>query len=79
MKSIVVANRMKGFKLYISNTSTIASGYLCYEDTSKGLPKIIQNITCNQLGKYVVYYDDVPGPRDRGSIIELCYVSIDGK
>lgn len=78
-KSIVVARRMKGFKLYISNTSIIASGYLCYEDTAQRLPKITQNIACNQLGKYVVYFDNVPGPGDNGSIIELCYVSINGK
>ncbi|CAC5376552.1 PTPRT [Mytilus coruscus] len=71
---------MDGFKLYISNTSTIppSGDDLCYKDPDKGLPKIIQTISCYQLGQYVVYYDDMAGSGDRGSIIELCYVAING-
>ncbi|XP_052080383.1 uncharacterized protein LOC127718405 isoform X2 [Mytilus californianus] len=79
------AYRMDGFKLYVTNTSTIPpDGYLCYEDPNHfrpPYPDIHQTIPCNQLGKYVIYYDD------KGSdevnviyepIVELCYVAING-
>ncbi|CAC5373741.1 PLXNA [Mytilus coruscus] len=69
---------MDGFKLYVTNTSTIPpDGYLCYEDPDPGLPNITQTIPCNQLGKYVIYYD-IKGDEDYGPIVELCYVSING-
>ncbi|VDH90184.1 receptor-type tyrosine-protein phosphatase A [Mytilus galloprovincialis] len=74
---------MDGFKLYITNTSTIPpTSYLCYEDPDPGLPSTTQTISCNQLGQYVIYYDDKVDKKDKtdkkGSIIELCYVSING-
>ncbi|CAG2229402.1 unnamed protein product [Mytilus edulis] len=73
---------MDGFKLYVTNTSTIPpDGYLCYEDPGPGLPSITQTIPCNQLGKYVIYYDDKGSfhvNRDIGPIVELCYVAING-
>ncbi|VDI43610.1 Hypothetical predicted protein, partial [Mytilus galloprovincialis] len=74
------AKRMDGFQLYVTNTSNIPPhGYRCYTDPHPGLPEITQTIHCNQLGKYVIYYDEkgsdegnfVPGP-----IVELCYVAI---
>ncbi|CAC5418189.1 unnamed protein product [Mytilus coruscus] len=69
---------MDGFKLYVTNTSTIPpAGYLCYEDPDPGLPNITQTIPCNQLGKYVIYYDD-KGDQNNGPIVELCYVVING-
>lgn len=72
---------MKGFKLYISNTSAIQhDSYLCYEDPVDDTePNITQNIPCNQLGQYVIYYDNIPSDDDKGSVIELCYVAINGK
>ncbi|XP_071169615.1 cell death abnormality protein 1-like [Mytilus edulis] len=77
---------MDGFKLYVTNTSNIPpDGYLCYEDPFPGgfpkFPNITQTIPCNQLGKYVVYYDDKgsdEGNRIPGPIVELCYVAIKG-
>ncbi|VDH96050.1 Hypothetical predicted protein [Mytilus galloprovincialis] len=72
------AYRMDGFKLYVTNTSTIPpEGYLCYEDPDPGLPNIIQTIPCNQLGRYVIYYD-TKEDSTYGPIIELCYVAING-
>ncbi|VDH92519.1 Hypothetical predicted protein, partial [Mytilus galloprovincialis] len=74
---------MGGFELYVTNTSIIPpNGYLCYEDhySSTGpYPEITQTIHCNQLGKYVIYYDDKGS--DEGNniyqpIVELCYVAI---
>ncbi|CAC5383463.1 PLXNA [Mytilus coruscus] len=74
------AYRMSGFKLYVSNTSTIPpDGYLCYEDSGNdtNLPNITQSIPCYQLGQYVIYYD-TKGDNTSGPIIELCYVAING-
>ncbi|VDI53214.1 Hypothetical predicted protein [Mytilus galloprovincialis] len=69
---------MDGFKLYVTNTSTIPpDGYLCYEDPDPGLPNITQTISCNQLGKYVIYYDN-KGDSLYGPLVELCYVAING-
>ncbi|VDH91210.1 Hypothetical predicted protein [Mytilus galloprovincialis] len=75
------AIRMDGFELYVTNTSTIPPvGYLCYNDTDDGFPNIFQNISCNQLGKYVIYYDTKGSVESRnlGPIVELCYVAING-
>ncbi|OPL21527.1 hypothetical protein AM593_02269, partial [Mytilus galloprovincialis] len=77
---------MDGFKLYVTNTSTFPpDGYLCYEDPDPGLPNITQTIPCNQLGRYVIYYDDTGSlervgnsTRPDGPVVELCYVAING-
>ncbi|VDI61886.1 Hypothetical predicted protein [Mytilus galloprovincialis] len=71
---------MDEFALYVTNTSAILpDGYLCYEDPDPGIPNITQTIQCNQLGKYVIYYDN-KGSRDgsshSGPIVELCYIDI---
>ncbi|VDI83389.1 Hypothetical predicted protein [Mytilus galloprovincialis] len=68
---------MDGFKLYISNTSKIPpSDYLCYKDSAEGFPKVTETIPCNQIGQYIIYYDDKVGYGDFGNVIELCYVAI---
>ncbi|XP_071121539.1 multiple epidermal growth factor-like domains protein 10 [Mytilus edulis] len=77
-----LARRMDGFKLYVTNTSTIPpDGYLCYED-GPGLPNITQTIPCHELGKYVIYYDSTGSwenpDRYDGPVVELCYVAING-
>ncbi|CAG2246008.1 unnamed protein product [Mytilus edulis] len=71
---------MDGFALYVTNTSAIPpDGYLCYADPDPGIPNITQTTPCNQLGKYVIYYDN-KGSRDgsshSGPIVELCYIDI---
>ncbi|XP_063443560.1 uncharacterized protein LOC134724463 isoform X1 [Mytilus trossulus] len=72
------SKRMDGFKLYVTNTSVIPpAGYLCYEDPDPGLPNITQTISCNKLGRYVIYYDTT-GADGAQPIIELCYVAIIG-
>ncbi|CAC5421884.1 unnamed protein product [Mytilus coruscus] len=81
-EQLAFATRMDGFKLYVTNTSAIPpDGYLCYEDPDPGLPNTTQTIPCNQLGKYVIYYDNkgsYEGTHFYGPIIELCYVAING-
>ncbi|XP_052087518.1 receptor-type tyrosine-protein phosphatase T-like [Mytilus californianus] len=76
-----LAYRMDGFKLYVTNISTIPpDGYLCYEDTDQDFPNITQTIPCNKLGKYVIYYDAKGSMAEdkQGPIVELCYVAING-
>ncbi|XP_063398312.1 cell death abnormality protein 1-like [Mytilus trossulus] len=78
-----IARRMAGFKLCVSNTSTIPpNNDACYEDPGPGLPNITQTISFNQLGKYVIYYDDKGSTELRGRydgpVIELCYIAING-
>ncbi|CAG2213411.1 unnamed protein product [Mytilus edulis] len=77
------SRRMDGFKLYVSNASTIPpTDHLCYADPDTGEPNITQTIPCYELGKYVIYYDDKgstePNGREDGPIVELCYVAING-
>ncbi|XP_076114506.1 uncharacterized protein LOC143082356 [Mytilus galloprovincialis] len=74
---------MDGFKLYVSNASTIPpTDHLCYADPGPGEPNITQTIPCYELGKYVIYYDDKgstePDGRKDGPVVELCYVVING-
>ncbi|XP_052080303.1 uncharacterized protein LOC127718350 isoform X1 [Mytilus californianus] len=77
------ASRMNGFRLYVTNTSTISTeGYLCYADPFPApYPNITQTITCNQLGRYIIYYDNEGSKEEtivKGGIVELCYVAING-
>ncbi|CAG2245818.1 unnamed protein product [Mytilus edulis] len=76
---------MDGFKVYVTNTSTLPpDGYLCYEDpfSPRGpYPNITQTIPCNQLGQYVIYYDQYGSdetPNIIEPVVELCYVAING-
>ncbi|XP_071129303.1 uncharacterized protein [Mytilus edulis] len=71
--------RMNGFQLYVTNSSVIPPvGYLCYaDDPGMPWPSITKTIPCNQLGKYVIYYDTV-GDDKTGPVVELCYVAING-
>ncbi|VDI50986.1 Hypothetical predicted protein [Mytilus galloprovincialis] len=78
-----LARRMDGFKLCVTNTSiTPPDNDACYEDPAPGLPNIIQTIPFNQLGKYVIYYDDKGSTEQNGRkdspVVELCYVAING-
>ncbi|VDI84209.1 Hypothetical predicted protein [Mytilus galloprovincialis] len=70
---------MDGFKLYVTNSSTIPpDGYLCYESVpGPPFPSTTLTKQCRQLGKYIIYYDNT-GDYQFGPIIELCYVAITG-
>lgn len=75
---------MDGFRLYVSNVSTIPpKDHLCYEDPDPGEPNITQIIPCYELGKYVIYYDEKGSTeldgRVDGPVIDLCYVAINGR
>lgn len=52
--------RFLGFSLYVSNTTNISDGTLCYKDTSFTTDTIpaIFNTTCHTYGQYVIYYNE---------------------
>ena len=49
-----------GFSVYVSNTTDISNGTLCFKDTafnSSTIPAVL-NITCSVHGQYVIYYNE---------------------
>jgi len=79
-------DRLAGYSLYISNSSTTKNdGYLCYHHKESDLPSILQNVTCNHLGHYAIIFNarnetsdyNPPGYSDV-AILELCEVEIYG-
>lgn len=51
-------DRMAGFSLYVSNTTSKYQGHLCYKDQSGGTPSVNQNISCSIYGRYVIYNNE---------------------
>lgn len=51
-------DRMAGFYLYVSNSTSKDQGHLCYKDQSGGTPSVNQNISCSIYGRYVIYYHE---------------------
>lgn len=62
-------NRMAGFSLYVSNTTSKHQGYLCYKDQSGGTPSVNINISCSIYGRYVIYFNE------RSRYINYSYLS----
>jgi hypothetical protein len=76
---IVGPDRLKGFYIYTSDTFKEQQpnrGRLCYHDQQDGNPNILQNITCNYPGRYVVIYNERFSPN---AFLELCEVEVYGK
>nr|XP_034320792.1 receptor-type tyrosine-protein phosphatase kappa isoform X5 [Crassostrea gigas] len=76
-------NRMAGFSLYISNTTSKDQGHCCYKDNSRGKPSVNQNISCSIYGRYVIYYnersrDDNPSYLSKYAYNELCELEVFG-
>lgn len=49
-----------GFSVYVSNTTDISNGTLCFKDTdfnSSTIPAVF-NIKCSVNGQYVIYYNE---------------------
>ncbi|XP_056014348.1 uncharacterized protein LOC125676360 isoform X2 [Ostrea edulis] len=75
--------RMAGFSLYVSNTSNIENGYLCYKD-EPDLPPLDFSTTCVSHGRYVIFYNErqpgvqYPAGYELTSVTELCEVTVLG-
>ncbi|XP_061193000.1 uncharacterized protein LOC133201222 [Saccostrea echinata] len=73
-----------GFSLFISNTTKLKDGYLCYKNTDT-FPHLLSKHVCVERGRYVTYYNErgngviVPlGSRRNTTIAELCEVQVFG-
>ena len=79
--------RFLGFSLYVSNTTDISKGSLCYKDTGYRLDTIpaVFNTTCPVHGQYVIYHNErlsgvvYPGGYSKYAFNELCEVEVFGK
>eukprot|EP00105_Crassostrea_gigas_P039175 XP_019923323.1 PREDICTED: uncharacterized protein LOC109618913 [Crassostrea gigas] len=76
--------RFLGFSIYISNTTKLSDGKLCYKDTyftRRTIPAVF-NTTCFVHGQYVIYYNErLPGvtyPSDYSeyAFSDLCEVEV---
>ncbi|XP_061196029.1 multiple epidermal growth factor-like domains protein 10 [Saccostrea echinata] len=75
--------RMAGFSLYISNTTEIQGGYLCYKDGPE-LPLLDITNICINHGRYIIFYNEringesYPDSYENIVITELCEVIVMG-
>ncbi|XP_065926644.1 uncharacterized protein [Magallana gigas] len=78
--------RFLGFSIYISNTTKLSDGKLCYKDTyfTRSTIPAVFNTTCFVHGQYVIYYNErLPGvtyPSDYSeyAFSDLCEVEVYG-
>lgn len=77
------ANRMAGFSLYVSNTTSTKQGFLCYKDQSSGTPSVDQTFPCSIYGRYVIYYNErsrySPSYFSQYAYNELCELQVFGE
>lgn len=49
--------RFAGFSVYVSNSTDMPSGVLCYKDGPE-LPPLNFNTNCTKHGRYVIFYNE---------------------
>lgn len=76
--------RFAGFSLYVSNSTDIPSGFLCYKDGPE-LPPLDFDINCIANGRYVIFYNERKdrqmypvGYETSNVITELCEIIVTG-
>lgn len=73
--------------MYVSNTTSISDGTLCFKDDSFNISTIpeVFNTTCNIYGQYVIFYNErLPGvayPKEYSTFAfaDICEFEIYGK
>ena len=79
-------DRMAGFFLYVSNTTSKKDGHLCFHEmqTLNTTPSADQNINCSIHGRYVFYYNErlpsvtYPSYYSEFAFYELCELEVYG-
>lgn len=81
---MIQRGRFAGFSLFVSNTTHIQKGSLCYKN-GEGIPLLDFNTTCTKHGRYVIFYNErlvgttYPQGYQRSSVFtELCEVTVTG-
>lgn len=73
--------------MYVSNTTSIADGTLCFRDryfTKRTIPEVFST-TCHIYGQYVIFYNErLPGvvyPKDysASAFADICEFEVYGK
>ncbi|XP_033739219.1 uncharacterized protein LOC117326570 [Pecten maximus] len=67
-------DKLKGFGMAVSSTTTMppSQSDVCYKHPGTDRPTVFQNRTCNQIGRYVIIYND------RTNEMEICEVDVIG-
>lgn len=82
-----LTERMAGFFLYVSNTTSKDDGHLCFHEiqTVNRTPSEDQRINCSVHGRYVIYYNErrenvtYPSFYSKFAYYEICELEVYGE
>ncbi|XP_033738726.1 cell death abnormality protein 1-like isoform X2 [Pecten maximus] len=80
----ITKKRLNGMKITVSKEKEDTMSDVCYEDTDPELPNLIQNLTCELVGRYVrIEIERTNQSRhsttySKKSVVELCEVEVTG-
>ncbi|OWF43872.1 Receptor-type tyrosine-protein phosphatase T [Mizuhopecten yessoensis] len=78
-------NRFAGYQIFVSNTTDLNNGQLCYEDASSTIEEVstVKSHQCQYVAQYVTIYNYRNTPTRHGfywqwAVLELCEVQVLG-